>query len=125
METYFQALRRAIVAGRDPRSEEEGEEEMEGGVCEDMRGLCLEGGGGARGGGVCGDARDDGGGVVDCIVLDLTHGPSLFGIAAAKEGTDGMYRVYVWVCVGVLVCHAYVWVYLCAMRMCGCVCVHV
>eukprot|EP00731_Ephydatia_muelleri_P010854 Em0005g1440a len=28
------------------------------------------------------------GGVADCLVLDLTHGPSLFGIVAAKEGAD-------------------------------------
>ena len=60
----------------------EGEGMMESGVCEDLKGLRIEGGGGASGG-----IEPDEEGVADCLVLDLTHGPSLFGIAAAKEGS--------------------------------------
>ncbi|KAL5493356.1 hypothetical protein EMCRGX_G014525 [Ephydatia muelleri] len=91
MECYLCSLREAILTARKEAlsGSESEEDEM---VCEDMQGLCI--GGGGVGGGVKvihGEGQvsgSDEGGVADCLVLDLTHGPSLFGIVAAKEGAD-------------------------------------
>ena len=84
MERYFCSIQEAILTARkEAWSGSESEEEM---VCADMNGLCIGGGGEGQLG------RSDEGGVANCLVLDLTHGPSLFGIAAAMKGTWGMVR---------------------------------
>ena len=80
MERYFCSIQEAILTARkEAWSGSESEEEM---VCADMNGLCIGGGGEGQLG------RSDEGGVANCLVLDLTHGPSLFGIAAAMKGAD-------------------------------------
>ena len=98
---------------------------MERGVCEDLKGLRIEGGG-----------------VADCLVLDLTHGPSLFGIAAAKEGlVADMFGLFEDLrliiasacvcCVYVHTCEVCMCVYTCALYvlyavyMCICACAYV
>lgn len=87
METYLSVLKEAISTIREVCTSSDSEEEM---VCEDMKGLHIEGANGEasdapRHGEELGVADE---GVADCLVLDLTHGPSLFGIIAAMEGAD-------------------------------------
>ena len=105
---------------------------MERCVCEDLKGLRIEGGGVASG-----RIQPDEEGVADCLVLDLTHGPSLFGIAAAKEGLVadmfGDLRLIIAsacvCCVYVHTCEVCMCVYTCALYVLYavymCICVYV
>ena len=88
---------------------------MERCVCEDLKGLRIEGGGVASG-----RIQPDEEGVADCLMLDLTHGPSLFGIAAAKEGLvadmfGDLRLIIASACVYVHTCEVCMCMYTCAL----------